>query len=109
MIFPKKNSSPLNNNKNPKIKEFIIEINSLNYSIKSVYTDFIKNIEKEYYFINLLESKIDKSNLSLIEAINYLRIYIDLDKKSLDDFFAEAKIIFKKNENNFCFSKTINK
>ena len=96
MIFPKKNSSPLNNNKNPKIKEFIIAINSLNYSIKSVYTDFSKNIEKEYYFINLLESKIDKSNLSLIEAINYLRIYIDLDKKSLDDFFAEAKIIFKK-------------
>ena len=96
MIFPKKTSSPLNNNKNPKIKEFIIAINSLNYSIKSVYTDFSKNIEKEYYFINLLESKIDKSNLSLIEAINYLRIYIDLDKKSLDDFFAEAKIIFKK-------------
>ena len=68
----------------------------MNYSIKELYTDFTKNVETEYYFINLLESKTDKSDTSIIEIINYLRIYKDLDKKSMEDFFEEAKIIFKK-------------
>jgi len=97
MILPKKNVSPLSrNSSDTKIREFIITINSLNYSIKEVYKDFIKNVEKEYNLINLIESNLEKSNKSLIEIINYLRIYIDLDKKSLDDFFEEAKTIFKK-------------
>jgi DNA repair exonuclease SbcCD ATPase subunit len=68
----------------------------LNYSIKEAYNDFIKNVETEYNLINSIESKSDKSNYTIIEEINYLRIYIDLDKKSLDDFFEEAKKIFKK-------------
>ena len=97
MNLQKKNRSPFHNNKSEsKIIEFINTINSLNYSIKEVYKDFTKNVETEYYFINLLESKIDKSDASIIEIINYLRIYKDLDKKSIDDFFEEAKIIFKK-------------
>ena len=97
MNLQKKNRSPFSkNNSDSRKKEFINTINSLNYSIKELYTDFTKNVETEYYFINLLESKIDKSDTSIIEIINYLRIYKDLDKKSMEDFFEEAKIIFKK-------------
>ena len=97
MNLQKKNRSPFSkNNSDSRKKEFINTINSLNYSIKELYTDFTKNVETEYYFINLLESKTDKSDTSIIEIINYLRIYKDLDKKSMEDFFEEAKIIFKK-------------
>ena len=97
MEIQKKNTSPFPRiNNDTKIKEFIATINSLNYSIKEAYNDFIKNVETEYSLINSIESKSDKSNHSIIEEINYLRIYIDLDKKSLDDFFEEAKKIFKK-------------
>ena len=97
MNLQKKNRSPFSkNNSDSRKKEFINTINSLNYSIKELYTDFTKNVETEYYFINLLESKADKSDTSIIEIINYLRIYKDLDKKSMEDFFEEAKIIFKK-------------
>ena len=97
MEFQKRNSSPFPKiNNDTKIKEFIATINSLNYSIKEAYNDFIKNVETEYNLINSIESKSDKSNHSIIEEISYLRIYIDLDKKSLDDFFEEAKKIFKK-------------
>ena len=97
MEIQKKNTSPFPRiNNDTKIKEFIATINSLNYSIKEAYNDFIKNVETEYSLINSIESKLDKSNHTIIEEINYLRIYIDLDKKSLDDFFEEAKKIFKK-------------
>ena len=97
MNLQKKNRSPFSkNNSDSRKKEFINTINSLNYSITELYTDFTKNVETEYYFINLLESKTDKSDTSIIEIINYLRIYKDLDKKSMEDFFEEAKIIFKK-------------
>ena len=98
MIIQQKSISPISrsyNNSDIKIKEFITTINSLNFSIKEVYKDFLKNLEKEYDLINLIESNIGKYNVSLIEVINYLRIYIDLDKNSLDDFFEKAKIIFK--------------
>ena len=97
MEIQKRNVSPLSKiNNDSKIKEFIATINYLNYSIKEVYNDFIKNIEKEYNLINLIESKSDKSNTTIKEAFIYLRIYIDLDKKSLDDFLEEAQKIFKK-------------
>ena len=97
MEIPKRNISPFSKiNNDTKIKEFIATINYLNYSIKEVYNDFIKNIEKEYNLINLIESKSDKSNTTIKEAFIYLRIYIDLDKKSLDDFLEEAQKIFKK-------------
>ena len=97
MVIQKRNVSPLSKiNNDSKIKEFIATINYLNYSIKEVYNDFIKNIEKEYNLINLIESKSDKSNTTIKEAFIYLRIYIDLDKKSLDDFLEEAQKIFKK-------------
>ena len=97
MEIPKRNMSPFSKiNNDSKIKEFIATINYLNYSIKEVYNDFIKNIEKEYNLINLIESKSDKSNSTIKEAFIYLRIYIDLDKKSLDDFLEEAQKIFKK-------------
>jgi hypothetical protein len=97
MEIQKRNVSPFSKiNNDTKIKEFIATINYLNYSIKEVYNDFIKNIEKEYNLINLIESKSDKSNSTIKEAFIYLRIYIDLDKKSLDDFLEEAQKIFKK-------------
>lgn len=97
MENPKRNVSPFSKiNNDSKIKEFIATINYLNYSIKEVYNDFIKNIEKEYNLINLIESKSDKSNSTIKEEFIYLRIYIDLDKKSLDDFLEEAQKIFKK-------------
>ena len=71
MEIPKRNVSPLSKiNNDSKIKEFIATINYLNYSIKEVYNDFIKNIEKEYNLINLIESKSDKSNTTIKEAFN---------------------------------------
>ena len=79
-----------------KKTEFIYTINSLSYSIQEIYNDFTNNIEEENSLINILEKNLTKSNKSITEAINYLKIYIDLDKNSLDDFFQEAKIIFKK-------------
>ena len=84
-------------NNNISIKaEFIYTINSLSYSIQEIYKDFTNNIEKENSLINILEKNLVKSNKSIIETINYLKIYLDLDKNSLDDFFQEAKKIFKK-------------
>ena len=93
----KKNRPSLSSNKiSSKKTEFISTINSLSFSIKEVYTDFIKNYNIENSLVNSLEKKLDKSNISALEIINILKIYKDLDKKALDDFFEEAKIIFRK-------------
>ena len=102
MNLTNKKRSPQSANKiSSKKAEFIGAINSLNYSIKEVYADFIKNNEKENSLIYILEKQLDKSYGSNLDIINRLKIYIDLDKKALDDFFAEAKIIFRKMKNNF--------
>ena len=93
----KKNRPSLSSNKiSSKKTEFISTINSLSFSIKEVYNDFIKNYNIENSLVNSLEKKLDKSNISALEIINILKIYKDLDKKALDDFFEEAKIIFRK-------------
>ena len=97
MLLQKKNRPSLSSNKiSSKKTEFISTINSLSFSIKEVYTDFIKNYNIENSLVNSLEKKLDKSNISALEIINILKIYKDLDKKALDDFFEEAKIIFRK-------------
>ena len=97
MFLQKKNRLSLSSNKiSSKKTEFINTINSLSFSIKELYTDFIKNYKAENSLINSLEKKLDKSNISAFEIINILKIYKDLDKKALDDFFEEAKIIFRK-------------
>ncbi len=92
----KKRFSQSANKISSKKAEFIRVINSLNFSIKEVYTDFIKNKKVENSLINILEKKLDKSNPANLDIVNNLKIYIDLDKKAFDDFFEEAKIIFRK-------------
>ena len=92
----KKRFSQSANKISSKKAEFIRVINSLNFSIKEVYTDFIKNKKVENSLINILEKKLDKSNPANLDIVNNLKIYIDLDKKAFDDFFQEAKIIFRR-------------
>ena len=98
MLLQKKIRTSLSTNSKISSKkvEFINTINSLNFSIKEIYTDFIKNNKAENTLINSLEKKLDKKDASIVELINILKIYLDLDKKALDDFFEEAKIIFRK-------------
>ena len=98
MILQKKIRPSLSTNSkiSSKKTEFINTINSLNFSIKEIYIDFIKNNKEENSLINSLEKKLDKKDKSTFEIINILKIYIDLDKKAFDDFFEEAKIIFRK-------------
>jgi CO dehydrogenase/acetyl-CoA synthase beta subunit len=98
MILQKKIRPSLSTNSkiSSKKTEFINTINSLNFSIKEIYIDFIKNNKEENSLINSLEKKLDKKDRSTLEIINILKIYIDLDKKAFDDFFEEAKIIFRK-------------
>lgn len=98
MLLQKKIRPSLSTNSkiSSKKTEFINTINSLNFSIKEIYIDFIKNNKEENSLINSLEKKLDKKDKSTFEIINILKIYIDLDKKAFDDFFEEAKIIFRK-------------
>ena len=98
MLLQKKIRPSLSTNSkiSSKKTEFINTINSLNFSIKEIYIDFIKNNKEENSLINSLEKKLDKKDRSTLEIINILKIYIDLDKKAFDDFFEEAKIIFRK-------------
>jgi len=106
-LTEKKRTTTFQNNNVSKKDEFIYTINSLSYSIQEIYKDFTKNIEEENSLINILEKNLVKSNKSIIETINYLKIYIDLDKNSLDEFFKEAKKIFKKLKIIFNSPKTL--